>query len=290
LSNQDQNNDVEVLARALVFARTNDPKYRQAVIENCLLAIGTERGGRTLALARNLACYVISADLVVLDPASDSRFRPWLRSVLTEKLEGRTLISTHEDRPNNWGTHAGAARAAVAVYLDDRAQLARTAAVFKGYLGDRSSYASFSFRDLSWQADPKKPVGINPPGAVRDGHSIDGALPDDMRRGTDFQWPPQRTGYPWEALQGAVVQAEILHRAGYAAWEWQDRALLRAVEFLYRIGWTPEGDDEWIPWVINDRYGTNFPARTPARFGKTMGWTDWTHARFPPRSPTEVVR
>ena len=32
-----------------------------------------------------------------------------------------TLVSTHENRPNNWGTHAGAARAAVARYLGDSA-------------------------------------------------------------------------------------------------------------------------------------------------------------------------
>jgi hypothetical protein len=114
---------------------------------------------------------------------------------------------------------------------------------------------------------------------VRDGHSIDGVLPDDMRRGGGFQWPPKETGYPWEALQGAVVQAEILYRAGFDTWEWEDRALLRAAEFLYRVGWTPKGDDQWIPWLINSRYGTTFPAQYPARFGKTMGWTDWTHAK-----------
>ena len=39
--------------------------------------------------------------------------------------------------------------------------------------------------------------------------------------------------YVWEALQGAFVQAWILHRAGYPALEWQDRALLRAVRWLH---------------------------------------------------------
>ena len=75
----------------------------------------------------------------------------------------RTLVSTHEDRPNNWGTHAGAARAAIAAYLGDSAQLARTALVFRGYLGDRAAYAGFEFGDLSWQCDPAAgPSGINP--------------------------------------------------------------------------------------------------------------------------------
>jgi hypothetical protein len=279
LKDQDQTNNVAVLAKSLVYGRTGEPKYRAEVIDHCLQAIGTEKGGRTLALGRNLAAYVIAADLVGLEPADDERFSAWLRETLSERLEGRTLRETHEDRPNNWGTHAGASRAAVAVYLNDRDELASTAAVFKGYLGDRSSYSSFKFGELSWQADPKSPVGINPRGASRDGHSIDGVMPDDMRRGTAFQWPPKRTGYPWEALQGAVVQAEILYRAGFDAWEWEDRALLRAAEFLHRMGWAAEGDDQWTPWLINSRYGATFPVKCPARFGKSMGWTDWTHAK-----------
>ncbi|MFV1963880.1 MAG: alginate lyase family protein [Pirellulaceae bacterium] len=279
LSDQNQTNNCDVLAKALVYARTGEPTYREVVIDNCMKAIGTEQGGRALALGRNLAAYVIAADLVGLEVEQDRRFRAWLRDTLSDTLSRRTLRSTHEDRPNNWGTHAGASRAAVAVYLGDRDELARTAAVFKGYLGDRSSYASFKFGDLSWQANREAPVGINPLGAVRDGHLIDGVMPDEMRRGGSFRWPPTRSGYPWEALQGAVVQAEILHRAGYDAWDWEDRALLRAVQCLYRFGWVAQGDDRWIPWLVNFRYGTSLPATSPARRGKTMGWTDWTHAR-----------
>jgi hypothetical protein len=198
---------------------------------------------------------------------------------LTEvQADGRSLQSTHEDRPNNWGTMAGGSRAAVAAYLGDAAELARTAQVFEGWLGNRSAYAGFNYdSDLSWQADPSRPVGINPLGATKEGHSIDGALPEEMRRGGSFQWPPIETGYPWGALQGAVVQAEILYRAGYDTWQWQDRALLRAVEFLYGLGWSPEGDDEWTPWLVDARYGTSFAANASAKHGKIMGWTSWTH-------------
>jgi hypothetical protein len=278
LKNQDQTNNVGVLAKALVYGRTGIKSYRTEVVEHCLKAIGTERGGRSLALGRNLAAYVIAADLVGLEPADDKRFREWLRETLTEQLDGRSLQKTHETRPNNWGTHAGASRAAVAVYLNDREELEQTARVFKGYLGDRTSHAGFKFGELSWQADPNAPVGINPKGARRDGHSIDGVLPDDMRRGGAYQWPPEKTGYPWEALQGAIVQAEILHRAGYDAWNWQDQALLRAVDFLHQQGWPAAGDDYWVPWVVNFRYESQYPAKLPAGAGKTMGWTDWTHA------------
>jgi hypothetical protein len=281
LRDQNDMSNVYVLAKALVYARTGEERYRDQVIANIQAAMGSEEGGRTLALSRNLVAYVIAADLVNLpaSPEPDRQFRAWLVSLLDKELkEGGSLRSTHEERPNNWGTHAGASRAAVAVYLGYKDELARTAQVFRGWLGDRTAYAGFAYGRLTWQAEPEMPVGINPPGSSRDGYSIDGALPEEMRRGGALQWPPKETGYPWEAMQGAVVQAEILHRAGFPAWEWQDQALLRAARFLYEIGWEAEGDDEWQPWLINHVYGSNFPAAVPTRPGKNMGWTDWTHA------------
>lgn len=283
-SDEDDTTNVAILAKALVFARTGETHYRDEVVQalQIITYLDTEENGTTLKLSRKLAAYVISADLIVLgtyNPTLDKDFRAKLRELLGKDLNGRTLRSTHEERPNNWGTHAGASRAAVAVYLGDKAELERTAQVFKGWLGDRSTYSAFNFgSDLSWQCDPAHPVGVNPPGCVKDGHLIDGALPDEMRRGGSFTWPPIPTGYPWEALQGAIVQAHILHRAGYPAWQWQDQALLRAVKFLYSINWPAEGDDEWQPWLINSVYGTSFPAKAPAQPGKNMGWTDWTHA------------
>jgi hypothetical protein len=280
LSNQDQMNNVYVMAKALVFARTGQERFRSEVCQQLEAAIGTESGGRTLALGRELAAYVISADLIDLpdyDPTFDRSFRQWLDAVRRKSLSGKTLISTHESRPNNWGTHAGASRIAVARYLGDTVDLQRAAMVFKGFLGDRSTYAGFTYGSLSWQCDSSRPVGINPTGCTRNGHQIDGALPDDMRRGSSFTWPPNPTGYAWEALQGVTVQAELLHRAGFAAWEWENRAVLRAVEFLDRIGWNAEGDDQWEPWLINYAYGTSFSSRSPARPGKNLGWTDWTH-------------
>jgi hypothetical protein len=284
LSNQDDDVNVRVLAKALVFARTGDERYRSEVIEACRRAIGTEDGGRTLALGRELAAYVIAADLVGLPPGDDAAFRGWLGSVRHESLDGRTLVSTHEDRPNNWGTHASASRAAVAVYLGDTADLQRVAAVFKGWLGDRAAYSGFDWGDLDWQANPAQPVGINPKGAVLQGHPVDGVLPDDQRRGGGFSWPPPGENYVWEALQGALATAVILSQAGYPdVWSWQDQALLRAVRWLHEQARFPaEGDDSWLPHLVNHYYGASFPAPVPARPGKNLGWTDWTHG---PGSP-----
>ncbi len=279
VSNQDDNTDVHVLAKALVYVRTGIPSFRDDVVKACSAAIGTEAGGRTLALGRNLSGYVLAADLVVLPEDVDKPFSAWLAGCLTERLAGKTLVSTHEDRPNNWGTHAGASRMAVARYLRDDAALARAAQVFKGWLGDRSAYAGFTYGDLGWQADSAQPVGINPKGATKSDRDVNGVLPDDQRRSGPFTWPPPKEKYVYEALQGAIVQAVILERAGYDPFNWQDQALRRAYQWLHGVcHYDAVGDDTWQPHVINHFYKTSFPAPVPARPGKNVGWTDWTHA------------
>jgi hypothetical protein len=166
---------------------------------------------------------------------------------------------------------------AVAAYLGDTAELDRCALVLRGWLGDRGAYAGFEYGELDWQADPAHPVGINPAGATRDGHSLDGVLPDDQRRAGAFVWPPPRENYVWEALQGALAQALILTRAGYGAFGWSDQALLRAVTWLHeQCGFPASGDDTWQPHVVNYAYAASFPAPVPSSPGKNVGWTDWT--------------
>jgi hypothetical protein len=285
IADQESDHDVNTLAAALVYARTGIAAYGEKARAGIAAAIGTEAGGRTLALGRNLPSYVIAADLIGLgawDAGLDARFRAWLSGVRTKDLGGDTLISTHELRPNNWGTMAGAARIAAAAYLGDTVDLQRAATVFRGWLGDRAAYAGFKYGDLSYQADPSRPVGVNPAGAVKEGVSIDGALPDDMRRGCPFAPNPCFTDYAWEALQGAIVQAELLRRRGFDAWRWSDNALLRAARYLHGLdarygGWWATGDDTWQPWLLNHAYGTSLPVQA-ARSGKIMGFTDWTHA------------
>jgi hypothetical protein len=284
LSDQNQRNNVCVLAKALAYARTETSSYRTGVAEAIRQIASTSTyTGEALSLGRELAAYVIAADLIGLpahDAALDAAFRLRLRALLTTPTTGAAsnLVDCHERRPNNWGTMCGATRAAIAVYLADDAELARTAQVFKGYLGDRASYAGFSYGELSWQCDPNRPVGVNRAGCTRDGHDLDGVLPDDQRRGGSYAWPPVKENYAWEALQGAVVQAVILTRAGFPAFEWEDRAIYRAVRWLHRANSYPAaGDDTWLPHIVNRVYGSSFAAPVPSRPGKIMGWADWTH-------------
>jgi hypothetical protein len=288
ISDQNDQTDVDVLAKALVYARTGDSRYRNEVVASIMAAIGSEGDTTTgiLAVGRNTMPYVLAADLVNLsaNPAEDQIFRAWLAGLRHFVFSGgggsHSLISCHERRPNNFGTHCGASRIAIALYLGDQTDLDRAATVFRGWLGDRNAYTGFSFGDLSWQCNSNQPVGINPAGCTKNGHSIDGVLPDDQRRGGTFTWPPPKENYVWEGLQGAVAQAQLLHRAGYPAWEWQDQALLRAVTWLHvQADFPAEDDDRWQPWLVNYAYGTSFPAPSPTSPGKGMAWTDWSQGR-----------
>lgn len=286
LIDQESKANTNCLAAALVYARTGDRAKLDKVkksLEN-ITAFDVAKLGRALALGRELAAYVIAADLI---DYNDAAFSKKLRELLTAKTTGgpASLIKCQEDRPNNWGMHATASRIAVALYLGDANELDQAANIFKGWLGDRNAYAGFTYggpeKDLSWQADPTNPVGINPVGATIQGHNVDGMLPDDIRRSGSFTWPPSGSKaqmYSWEGLQGAVVAAQLLTRAGYPAWDWCDKALLRAAKFLYGINWPATGDDGWQPWLLNAAYGTSFPTVASASPGKNMGFTQWTHS------------
>ena len=288
LSDGESRNDVYTLAGALVYARTGDQRYYDKVVASLRSIVGTEADpsgaasgqGPVLALGRNLVSYVIAADLVGF---SDPSWRAWLSGVRTRALSAsppRSLVECHSIRPNNWGTHCGASRIAADLYLGDVTDLGRAAQVFRGWLGDRSAYSGFSWGDVSWQADPANPVGVNRKGATILGRNVDGVLPDDQRRSGPFTWPAPRENYVWEALGPAFVQAELLRRGGYGdVYGWSDQALRRAVNWLYTVDNFPAAaDDRWVPWVVNTAYGTSYPASSGG-VGKGMAWTEWTHAR-----------
>lgn len=274
-----------VLAKALVAIRTDDSDLRSEVVASLAeIASTTSYSGTSLALGRQVAAYVMAADIIdlaSLEPELDGRFRVTLRALLHFGATGggvSSLTECHEVRPNRSGSHCGASRAAIAAYLGDAELLERVALVFKGWLGDREAYSGFEFgSDRSWHCDPSNPVGINPSGCARDGHVLDGVLADDQRSGGSYAWPPEKTGSSYEGMQGALVQAIILHRQGYDVFSWEDQALLRAFDWLHAEAGTPAvGDDEWQPHVLNHFYGTDFPAAIPARSGKNVGWVDWT--------------
>lgn len=280
IDNQDEKQGEKCLAAAYVAKITGNITYYTKVDNLLDSAPESENGGRTLALGRNLAAYVIAAEAAAHRTV---KFTTWLRNVRTESLDGDTLISTHEGRPNNWGTACGASRVAAAIYLKDEIDLARAAKVFYGWLGNRSEYAGFDYGDLKWQADPSKPVGINPKGAMLGGYSVDGCLPDDQRRVSGTYADPPAANYVRAAITHSFVTATLLYNAGYTdVFEASDSALKRAVLFFRdRCHGTFTGDDAWaiplIEWAYPD---LEVGADVPDSVGKTMAWSAWTHGNW----------
>jgi hypothetical protein len=116
---------------------------------------------------------------------------------------------------------------------------------------------------------------------------VGGAIINDMARGGDLTWPPGTTQYPWVALEGVVPAAVILHRAGYPAFAVADRGVLRAVGYLRDLqlstgsgSWFQERRSNEIIQLVNVAYGTRFPVDLPTGAGRTVGYTDWTHATW----------
>ena len=311
VSDQDSSHDVVTLAAALVCARTASPRFCAKARTGVVQAIGTERGGRWLAVGRNLTGYVIAADLVDLragrGPGSaGSRVEAWIRGFLTERL---AQDNTGEPVPlapfasgSNASAQEGAAYAAVAAYLADRPALDRAWDAFRTFAcdpsaPDRERIDLHRGVEAEWAFDDRHPCAINPAGGAKriegrhgagEVHRVDGAIINDMARGGDYKWPPGATGYPWVGLEGIVPAAVILHRAGYPAFTIADRAVLRAVRFLWdlrvatrRRNWFPDRRSSEIVQLVNVVYGTRFPVQRPVAGGRTVGYTDWSHATWP---------
>ena len=317
VSDQDSDHDVYTLAAALVCARTGEDcaAARASVVE----AIGTEEEALTtprspaanqwLPIGRNLAAYVIAADVLGLradgDPTSQgSRVEAWIASFL-----GRVASEGVEFKPFGSGSNASAqdgfAYSAVAAYLGDAPALERAWDAFRTYAcdptaPDREGIDIDKGIEFGWAHDDANACAVNPlgarkvvpaglPGAGTE-RRIDGAIINDMRRGGDYQWPPGYTQYPWVGLEGFVPAALVLHRAGYPAFEVADRAVLRAVEYLWWLGEelgeapTCDGACWWdydrateTKHLVNWYYGTTFPYEAPTGRGRTTGYVDWTH-------------
>jgi hypothetical protein len=304
----DRNNHQDIaVAKAYVWARClNNPNHadcsgyqnKRTEVRNAIAGIIRETCCDTLSALWNLGGWVIAADIIdlkTMDPTLDGQFRSWL---LNDILQGNdlgsgTFLGKTYDRPNNWGTGGQFSWAAAALYLGNAADLegigiAEVARVHEGWQGNRSRYADFNYGDTSWQCEPSAPVGINRQGCEKQGHNIDGVLPDDQRRGGSFSWPPPEENYFYTALNGALPAAIILHRAGYNSLAWENQAIFRAFKWLHYQGdgkseFTTSGDDVWMDWAVDCYYGTNYAHSVPSSFvSRTIDFTAWTHSPSAP--------
>jgi hypothetical protein len=281
ISDQDNKTDSYVCTAAIVAQRTGNDALKQKVIGTLVAVQGTEAGSRALAIGRNLAGYVCAADAIQY---SDAKFTQWVSNIRDFATTGgpTSLRDCANVRPNNWGTHCRKSMVAADLYLNDTADLGHQINLFAGWLGDYDVYHGFDYGDTSWQCDPSRPVGINPP-CTKSGVNLDGVLPDDQRRAGSFTTGAiPHENYVREAFEPALQEAMMLRQTGgYTPECWANKALLRADQFLARIGFPATGDDTNEPWEVNYLYGVS--PSTPlgsTSLGKGMSNVDWTHGTY----------
>ena len=298
LSCQDASAPQAVMATALVAARLNDNALRAKVRDELMRAIGTENGStcghpdrnRPLGVGRNLAPYVIAADLIgfrAFDSGSEASWRNWLSTLRSKPLAGGWALDSAQARGDhsNWGAHQAAALTAANAYLGDAAQLAVDAAIARSWVDPTAAQNWVYYpdkHDYSWSATGIPPtVPVNPPGARKDGVNVDGIPLVDMQRGGGFTTgAPVTTDYPRESLVGRTVQFELLYRAGYNSYAWGNQGLLRVAQRLLAFSqqWDPAWYDARINayWILESRYRVGLPRAEAARGRQVVG-VDWTH-------------
>ena len=295
LCDQNANHHLRTLAAAAVYARTGIASYGAKARAAIMSALPTQTVGcsnAVLALGRQLAAYVVAADLAGLSGTDDATFRTWLSAIRTKDIGGHpiwnSLVATHRSSPNNWGAYAGAARIAADVYLGDATDLDAAARITRGFLGDRSAYAGFtqnlSSAAIAWSCTGNVTTYTPVNGAcTKSGINLDGGAAADISRGGGLRWPPADPGIPYqlEAIQGLGLQVELLSRHGYAdAWSWSGNALKRMAAIVTRsasaggTGWNGTITSRQMPWLLNLRYGTSIPT-APSGMGRAIGFTDW---------------
>jgi hypothetical protein len=305
LKNKDNKHDINLLAGALVYARTGDPALRSKVRDGIIAAKRTldessewQMRDGVLSAGRQIGAYVISADLINLknyDASADNEFRSWLTTIRTTNIgtHGRwkAITYTCENAAANWSTFACASRIAASIYLGDTADVDRAASIIRAFFGERSAYPANApgkngyFQhtagyDASWACAEATWTGINP-ACMKSGINVDGVLVEDASRGGGCcVLQGSGIGYSWEALQGLFVSAELLYRTGRYGdpYSWSNQALKRAMDFMQRSGWGIGNVATYVPWMANARYNTNYPTKVSVS-GRIMSWGSWLYQK-----------
>lgn len=296
----------QVLGAALVYAKTGDTKYRDFVINANRYVIGTEdsssndgltvEADKLLASVRQIAAYVMAADLVDMDKNlkgsrtgyTNTVWKDWLASLRTKSIGSSggcpTMDYCSKERAHNWGTFARSAQVAIDIYLGDQTDLSVMVSRMKRYLGDTSQGAQWKPSqafDSTWACVPSGSVwvAINPTDC---GPEKDGAVVEDISRsaGNYPSYDNTGIGYTMEAYQSTLLTAILLDRQGYDIFNWNDQALRRTMDWLVREGY-PQGagnfsTDKHLSWIPRFFYKKDYPTQ-PAGMGRTFGFTDWLY-------------
>jgi hypothetical protein len=286
LQARESNAPVRAIAAAILHARTGDEEARERVEAALRELHEAPWTGDMLSLARQLGGWVIAADLIgYREPA----FLEWLHHARLRTTGGhfrwRTLYGTAGETANNYGTFALASLIAADRFLGDEVGLERSWRIFSGY-GIPFGYPFEKTADWSVEyscvgSDPERPdllpIAINPPDCTRWGGEIVGMPVEDAARAQDF--PRPHAGYVNEAMQGYVLQALLLARAGYDAWEVNDQQVRRVADYQVRWRiWNTHPTGYYAAWLVNHAYGTDYAAKSPTSGGRIFGWTDWLYS------------
>jgi len=284
LGTRDESNK-DVLANALAGARLNNAAYKAFARDKIAHMMAAPRNtGDVLGTLRHLQTYIISADIIDLasfDPALNGKFRTWLANEIRANYSGGggggSVISIHNKKPNNFGTHAGATRIAAALYLGDAAELKAARDVWYGWATGDPAYTpqTRTWTGTSWQCDSSHPRGINATGCSRSGVSLDGVIPEDQERCGEFSQTPCATNYIQGATDGMTLSFWMLARQGENPWAWGDRAALRQMKWKYASGQAPYSGFRWQIPVIEKAYGIDLAGNAPTATSTNFGFADW---------------
>lgn len=311
LSNQDNSTPANAVAAGLVYVRTGDQAYRDKVVAALERLPGTEsnNGARVLSVGRQVAGWVIAADLV---DYRESSFVQWVSQIRTGHIGGHGrwdgLTQAHEDTASNWGSFAGASRIAASLYVGDTADVERAATIFRAWVGEApeawpgravgqggNGFHPTADFDASWSCVGDGWTPLNT-GCSSSKSELDGALVEDISRGSS-SWPQDPVqpafGYSWESMQGVTLQALLLANNGYPeAWGWSDDGLQRATAYLDRVGGFNGSNfhsvNHWVVWAIDAAYGTDYASGRAAGMGRNFGFTDWLAPALAPGGGSET--
>lgn len=256
LSNQDSDHSSQAMAQALVGERLNDQARKNEVC-NTVATVPNAPTDRILALARELGGYAIAADVADCS-VNKAGWRAVLDKVGEGHSGGNTLLTVAERSANNWGAMSRGSATAVGALLDDDAVVIRMVAAHREYTGQTpGANMQFETGACTWHAGSPT-AGINAPGATKDGHNVDGVIPEDQRRtGTycEDPWPPNKGNYPWGALTGEALAAEVMFHVGVDdAWSSRSNALARAGQWLNSVDANPaDGNDCPVTHLLVER-------------------------------------
>lgn len=296
------------MASAIVFARSNTESYRTKVAAALDTIVNNpynkSSNPTALGWARNMMSWIVAAQLIDLpnyNPTLEGKFQTFLANMPEEPYSGDggvNLRDLADSRPNNIGAFARCAMIAIALYTNNSTLLDQFATICREFIEGESTVSFGWGSDQSWQENPGNSatwLGIVRQGATKDGHNIDGIIPDDYRRNASYNsadFPgPATTSYPMETMQALIGTHEMLRRSGYPdALTWGDSAILRAwIRFKFFCdnyaadGWEypgasgGNGDDRSFPYVINKLFSRNDPVDSVTAEGRPISWADFTH-------------